>query len=109
MHQALEKLATTPEFILVDGNKFKPFKDIPHRCFVGGDGRFFSIAAASVLAKTYRDDYMVKISAEFPQYAWDKNKGYATKFHREAIVTKGISPYHRKTYLGNILQGSFDF
>ncbi len=109
MHIALEKLSVSPEFILVDGNKFKPFKDIPHQCIVGGDGKFMSIAAASILAKTYRDDFMVKIGTEFPKYGWDKNKGYATKIHREAIIKFGISPYHRKTYLGNILQGSFNF
>lgn len=109
MQSAIEKLTITPDFILVDGNKFKPYKDIPHQCIVGGDGQFTSIAAASVLAKTYRDDFMVKIGQKFPQYGWEKNKGYATKMHREAIVKYGISPYHRKTYLGNILQQSFSF
>ena len=109
MQTAIGKLSVIPDFILVDGNKFKPYKDIPHQCIVGGDGKFMSIAAASILAKTYRDDFMVKISKEFPNYGWDKNKGYATKTHREAIVKFGISPYHRKTYLGNILQGSFNF
>ncbi len=109
MQTALSKLSVEPEFILVDGNKFKPYKNIPHQCIVGGDGKFSSIAAASVLAKTYRDDFMVKIGIKFPKYCWDKNKGYATKTHREAIVRFGISPYHRKTYLGNILQRKFDF
>jgi len=109
MQAAIEKLTIMPDFILVDGNKFKPYKDIPHQCIVGGDGKFMSIAAASVLAKTYRDDFMVKIGQEFPQYGWEKNKGYATKIHRKAILKYGISPYHRKTYLGNILQQSFSF
>lgn len=109
MQSAIEKLAVIPDFILVDGNKFKPYKNILHQCIVGGDGKFMSIAAASILAKTYRDDFMIKISKEFPKYGWEHNKGYATKTHREAIVKFGISPYHRKTYLGNILQGRFNF
>ena len=109
MQTAIGKLSATPDFILVDGNKFKPYKDIPHQCIIGGDGKFTAIAAASILAKTYRDDFMVKIDKEYPEYGWKKNKGYATKTHREAIVKFGISPYHRKTYLGNILQGSFNF
>ena len=109
MQTAIGKLTVIPDFILVDGNKFKPYKKIPHQCIVGGDGKFTAIAAASILAKTYRDDFMVKIDNEFPKYGWEKNKGYATKIHREAIIKYGISPYHRKTYLGNILQGSFSF
>ncbi len=109
MQTAIGKLAVIPDFILVDGNKFKRYKNIPHQCIIGGDGKFTAIAAASILAKTYRDDFMVKISNTFPKYGWDKNKGYATKMHREAIVKYGISPYHRKTYLGNILQRSFNF
>ena len=109
MQVAIQKLAITPDFILVDGNKFKPYKDIPHQCIVGGDGKFMSIAAASILAKTYRDNFMVKIGQGFPEYGWEKNKGYATKMHREAIVKYGISSYHRKTYLGNILQQNFSF
>ncbi|HIE15889.1 MAG TPA: ribonuclease HII, partial [Bacteroidales bacterium] len=109
MQTAIGKLKVIPDLILVDGNKFKPYQTIPHYCIVGGDGKFMSIAAASILAKTYRDDFMIKISNEFPQYDWINNKGYATKKHREAIVKFGISPYHRKTYLGNILQGKFNF
>lgn len=109
MHLALDKLKVAPDFILVDGNKFKPYKLIPHKCFIGGDAKYMSIAAASVLAKTYRDDFMVTLSKEFSNYGWEHNMGYATKQHRDAIVKFGITPYHRKTYLGNILQMSFDF
>ncbi len=98
MHTALEKLPVTPENIIVDGNKFKPFKNIPHKTIVKGDAKFMSIAAASVLAKTYRDDFMRKIDLEFPEYYWKKNKGYPTKQHREAIKNFGITLYHRKTF-----------
>jgi len=98
MHRSIEMLKTQPEFIIVDGNKFKPYKDIPHETIIKGDAKFMSIAAASVLAKTYRDEYMEKIHQEFPQYNWKKNKGYPTKEHREAIRQFGITPYHRKTF-----------
>lgn len=98
MHRALDALPIKPEHIIVDGNRFKPFKDIPHVTVVKGDGKYLSIAAASILAKTYRDDYMGKIHKEFPMYRWDKNKGYPTKDHRAAIKEHGITPYHRKTF-----------
>ncbi|MBA6155998.1 ribonuclease HII [Tenacibaculum sp. S7007] len=98
MHRSIEQLSTPPEFIIVDGNKFKTYKEIPHETIVKGDAKFMSIAAASVLAKTYRDEYMEKIHQEFPQYNWKKNKGYPTKEHREAILEFGITPYHRKTF-----------
>lgn len=98
MHRALENLLIKPELILVDGNRFKPFKEIPHRCIVGGDGKIASIAAASVLAKSHRDSYMKKIAREFPMYGWDKNMAYPTKLHREAIREYGITPYHRVSF-----------
>jgi len=98
MHKAIEKLTVTPEHIIVDGNKFKPYKNIPYKTIVKGDAKFMSIAAASVLAKTYRDEFMQKIDLEFPAYFWKKNKGYPTKQHREAIREFGITSYHRKTF-----------
>ena len=98
MHRALDQLSEKPEFILVDGNRFKPFKDIPHACIIKGDSKFKSIAAASVLAKTYRDAYMAKIHEEYPMYNWKQNKGYPTKEHREAIRRYGLTPYHRKSF-----------
>ncbi len=98
MHRSIELLKITPEFIIVDGNKFKNFKDVPHRTIVKGDSKYLSIAAASVLAKTYRDDYMEKIHLEFPNYKWFKNKGYPTKEHRQAIREFGITIHHRKTF-----------
>jgi ribonuclease HII len=98
MHHAIEKLSINPEHIIVDGNKFKPYKNIPHTTVVKGDAKFMSIAAASVLAKTYRDEFMEKIDAEFPDYKWNQNKGYPTKKHRDAIVSFGITKYHRKTF-----------
>ncbi len=98
MHQALEKLTIRPEFIIVDGNKFKPYHDIKYQTIVKGDSKYLSIAAASVLAKTFRDDYMKKIHHEFPEYGWKKNKGYPTKDHREAIRTYGTTIHHRKTF-----------
>jgi ribonuclease HII len=104
MHLALDKLSLTPQHILVDGNKFKTYKQIPHTCLVKGDARFLSIAAASVLAKTYRDDFMKVIHNEFPKYNWIKNKGYPTFEHRQCILENGISPYHRKTYTFNNFQ-----
>ncbi|MCC7051323.1 MAG: ribonuclease HII [Bacteroidia bacterium] len=101
MHLALDKLSITPENIIIDGNRFKPYKAIPYQCMVKGDARFYSIAAASVLAKTYRDDYMNIIHQEFPQYNWVKNKGYPTLEHRKAVLSLGISTYHRKTFTIN--------
>jgi ribonuclease HII len=98
MHKALKELKLQPQHILVDGNRFKPFGQIPHTCFVKGDGRFMSIAAASVLAKTFRDDYMLKIHADFPEYGWDRNKGYPTENHRQVIARLGITEHHRKTF-----------
>lgn len=98
MHKALAQLKTRPEFVIIDGNRFKPFEDIPFETIVKGDEKYFSIAAASVLAKTYRDDYMLEISEKHPEYNWQKNKGYPTKEHREAIKNFGITPFHRKTF-----------
>jgi len=98
MHRALDQLTTTPEFIIVDGNRFNPYPNTPHACIVKGDGKYLSIAAASVLAKTYRDAYMEKIHREYPMYNWKKNKGYPTKEHREAIRQFGITKYHRKSF-----------
>ena len=98
MHRALDKLTLQPEFIIVDGNRFNPYQNIPHACIVKGDGKYLSIAAASILAKTFRDAYMEKIHLEYPMYNWIKNKGYPTKEHREAIRKYGITKYHRKTF-----------
>ena len=98
MHNSINKLETVPEFVIVDGNRFKPFKSIPHETIIKGDSKYMSIAAASVLAKTYRDEYMKKIHEEFPMYNWKQNKGYPTKEHREAIRKYGITKYHRKTF-----------
>ena len=98
MHRALDALSVRPEAIIVDGNRFKPYHDMPHTTIVKGDGKYLSIAAASILAKTYRDDYMKAIAEEFPQYDWQSNKGYPTKKHRAAIKEYGISPYHRKSF-----------
>ena len=98
MHEALKQLNTLPEFILVDGNRFKPFGSIPHTCIVKGDSKYQNIAAASILAKTSRDHYMKVLHEEFPVYNWKKNKGYPTAEHREAIQKHGISPYHRRSF-----------
>ncbi len=98
MHRSLDQLKTNPDFIVVDGNKFKPYKDILHECIIKGDGKYMNIAAASVLAKTYRDEYMENLHEEFPMYNWKKNKGYPTKEHREAIRKYGITKYHRKSF-----------
>ena len=98
MHRSIDVLNTTPEFIIVDGNKFKPFNNIPFETIIKGDGKYLNIAAASVLAKTYRDAYMEKIHEEFPMYNWKKNKGYPTKEHREAIKKYGPTKYHRKSF-----------
>ncbi len=98
MHKSIDQLNPIPEFIIVDGNKFKPYNDIPFETIIKGDAKFMSIAAASVLAKTYRDDYMRKIHEEFPMYNWKQNKGYPTIEHREAIRKYGITKYHRKSF-----------
>jgi len=110
MHRALDQLQVRPEAVIVDGNRFKRYQDLPHTTIVKGDGKYLSIAAASILAKTYRDDYMDALAKDYPQYDWLSNKGYPTKKHREAIRQYGITPYHRKTF--NMLgdgQLSFDF
>jgi ribonuclease HII len=98
MHHALDKLEVVPQHILVDGNKFKPYLEIPHTCFVKGDSKYLSIAAASILAKTYRDDLMCRLALEYPQYGWERNAGYPTKKHREGIVQCGLSPFHRRSF-----------
>jgi ribonuclease HII len=98
MHNAIAALKTTPALLLIDGNRFKPYKNIPHHCIIKGDGKYASIAAASILAKTYRDEYMQKIDAAFPYYGWKKNKGYGTAIHRKAIAQYGLCQYHRKSY-----------
>ncbi len=98
MHRAVESLETKPDFLLIDGNRFKKYKDIPHVTIVKGDGKYMSIAAASILAKTHRDEYMRKLHEEFPWYGWDKNKGYPTLQHKLAIQAHGSSVYHRKTF-----------
>ena len=110
MHRALDQLKVRPEAIIVDGNRFKPYQKLPYTTIVKGDGKYLSIAAASILAKTYRDDYMNELAKEYPQYDWLSNKGYPTKKHRDAIRQYGITPYHRKSY--NLLgdgQLSLDF
>lgn len=98
MHRALDGLKLRPEAIIVDGNRFKPYKFIPYTTVVKGDGKYLSIAAASILAKTYRDDYMDRLALEYPQYDWIDNKGYPTRKHRQAIAEYGITEYHRKTF-----------
>ena len=98
MHRAVDKLTVTPEYIIVDGNKFKKYGNIPHQTIVKGDSKYLSIAAASVLAKTHRDELMMKLHGEFPQYGWDRNKAYPTIKHRQAIKQYGVSPYHRLSY-----------
>lgn len=110
MHRALDQLQVRPEAVIVDGNRFKPYQDLPFTTIVKGDGKYLSIAAASILAKTYRDDYMLSLAEDYPQYDWQSNMGYPTKKHRQAIREHGITPYHRKSY--NLLgdgQLSFDF
>jgi len=110
MHRALDQLKVRPEAVIVDGNRFKPYQNLPSTTIVKGDGKYLSIAAASILAKTYRDDYMLSLAEEYPQYDWQSNMGYPTKKHRQAIREHGITPYHRKSY--NLLgdgQLSFDF
>ena len=98
MHLALDKLQTRPQLLLIDGNRFKPYSDVRYECIIKGDGRFLSIAAASILAKTYRDDLMVKLACQFPVYSWETNVGYPTEAHRDGIRQWGISPFHRKSF-----------
>jgi len=98
MHKAIDQLAALPEFIIVDGNRFHSYKEVPHECIIKGDSKYMSIAAASVLAKTYRDAYMDLLHEEYPMYNWKKNKGYPTKEHREAILKYGITKYHRRSF-----------
>ena len=98
MHRALDSLKLLPELLLVDGNRFNKYKNIPHQCIIEGDGKYASIAAASVLAKTYRDDFMRNLHNDFPQYKWITNKGYGTREHRHAIALYGPSPYHRRSF-----------
>lgn len=98
MHRALDQLQVRPEAIIVDGNRFKPYRDLPHTTIVKGDGKYLSIAAASILAKTYRDDEIVRLAQEYPDYDWQHNMGYPTRKHREAIRQHGITPYHRRTF-----------
>ena len=98
MHLAIDKLRKRPKFLLIDGNRFKAYKKVPHECIIKGDATFASIAAASILAKTYRDDYMRSLHDMFPHYCWNTNKGYGTEEHRKAISIHGLSPYHRRTF-----------
>ena len=98
IHMAIEGLSKMPQHLLIDGNRFYPYKNLSHTTIIKGDSLYLSIAAASVLAKTFRDDYMNQIHNEYPSYGWDRNKGYATKFHRDAILKNGVTPYHRKSF-----------
>jgi len=98
MHLAISELDTEPQFLLIDGNRFYPYKEIPYQTIIKGDGLYFSIAAASVLAKTFRDEYMEKLHEEYPQYGWNRNMGYPTPDHRKAISEYGITPYHRRSF-----------
>jgi len=98
MHHAVKKLSKKPEFLLVDGNRFKKYENIPHECIIKGDGKYMSIAAASILAKTHRDEYMVRLHEQFPEYSWAQNKGYPTRDHKDAINLHGITHYHRKSF-----------
>lgn len=98
MHRAIKQLAIQPTSLLIDGNRFKPFPNIPHHCIVKGDGKYLSIAAASVLAKTHRDEHMNNLAKKYPEYGWQKNKGYPTKAHREAIRLHGATPHHRMSF-----------
>ncbi len=98
MHLSISKLLTAPGLLLVDGNRFKAYKDLPHQCIIKGDGKYTCIAAASILAKTYRDEYMQQLHHQYPHYGWKDNKGYGTAFHRQAISLNGLCPYHRKSF-----------
>lgn len=111
MHRALDQLSVRPEAVIIDGNRFKPYQALPYTTIVKGDAKYLSIAAASILAKTYRDDYMNELAQQYPQYGWQENKGYPTRQHREAIRQWGVTPLHRKSYnlLGDLRQLTFDF
>ncbi len=109
MHRALDQLGVAPEHVLVDGNRFKPWNNVPHTTIVKGDGKIMSIAAASILAKTHRDEWMLKAAQEYPQYGWEHNMGYPTREHYAAIAQHGITPYHRKSFNLQHTQLSFDF
>jgi len=98
MHRAIEKLHLEPQFLIIDGNRFNKYRSTPHQCIIKGDSLYFSIAAASILAKTYRDDYMKQIAAEHPEYDWHSNKGYPTIKHRNVVMERGFTPYHRRTF-----------
>ena len=98
MHKALDMLGVKPGFLIIDGNKFIPYPNVPHSCIVKGDGKYLSIAAASILAKTYRDEYMENIAVDYPEYDWMQNKGYPTIKHRQAVLKLGLTPHHRKTF-----------
>ena len=107
MHRAIDQLKVLPESLLIDGNRFKRYKNIPHQCIIEGDGIYMSIAAASILAKTYRDDYMVSLHEQFPNYGWKNNKAYATEEHGEAIIKYGITEHHRKSF--HLLSDQLEF
>ena len=98
MHRAVEKLKIQPEYLSIDGNRFKAYPKIPHTCVIKGDGKYLNIAAASILAKTHRDEFMLNLSKDYPHYNWQQNKGYPTKAHRKAVLEMGLSPFHRKTF-----------
>ncbi|RNL50212.1 ribonuclease HII [Pedobacter jejuensis] len=98
MHRAIEKLQCQPQYLVIDGNRFKAYPQIPHSCIVKGDGKYLNIAAASILAKTHRDEYMTNLHSDYPHYNWQQNKGYPTISHRKAVIEIGLSPYHRKTF-----------
>lgn len=98
MHLAVKKLDKKPELLLIDGNRFKKYENIPHQCIIKGDGKYMSIAAASILAKTHRDEFMIQLHEQFPEYNWAQNKGYPTRDHKDAINSHGITPYHRKSF-----------
>jgi len=108
MHKAIDKIKVKYNFLLIDGNRFKDYKKVPHECIVKGDGKYQSIAAASILAKTYRDEYIIKLSKKFPEYQWQQNKAYPTKKHVDAILKYGITPYHRRSYHIKAYQLSLD-
>ena len=108
MHRAIDQLTIQPELLLIDGNRFNAYRDIPHQCIIKGDGKYMSVAAASVLAKTHRDEYMRKLHQQFPEYGWDTNKGYPTLKHKKAIQQLGFTPFHRKTFHAAI-QTRLDF
>jgi ribonuclease HII len=109
MHLALGQLSIRPGFIIIDGNRFKPFGNLNYQCIIKGDSKYYSIAAASILAKTYRDEYMLNLAAEYPQYDWKSNKGYPTIKHRNAVIAHGLSPFHRKTFRVSDPQLTLDF